>query len=378
MFPVFRGSPREIGVQQGTYYRDLIHEATVRVTKAATFMAAKPWYLPTPLFYHLAKRRASKLLRDDVYKYYPEMAEQLEGMVEGAGVDLSTALFFMYLELAGVGETRFSVDACTAVGFQREATECGETVMVKNMDFYNDYAFMLTARKTVPDDGYSVFGNTAASFPGMIDGMNEQGLSVIYNFASTTLKPTHYAPLSLAIQETLQSCETTEEAVRHITQAKRGGDALLMIGDAEGTLRTVEISSTESAVRQPQGPVLVNTNHYHTEEMKRIEVPLDAVYPDDAAPDLRGTPVFLASTTRWDRVNELLAEGGSFSEERIHGMMSDHGADAEPSRLTICRHDGLASTLYTVVYYPERRTMKVLYGNPCMNMLSEMVFGGTG
>ena len=44
-----------------------------------------------------------------------------------------------------------------------------------------------------------------------------------------------------------------------------------MIGDAEGTLRTVEISSTESVVRESQGPVLVNTNHYHTEEMKRIE-----------------------------------------------------------------------------------------------------------
>jgi len=59
-------------------------------------------------------------------------------------------------------------------------------------------------------------------------------------------------------------------------------------------------------------------------------------------------------------------------------MMSDHGADEEPSRLTICRYDDLVSTLYTLVYYPERRNMKVLYGNPCMNMLSEMVFGGTG
>jgi len=158
---------------------------------------------------------------DDVYNYYLERAEQLEGVAEGAGVDLSTALFFIYLELSGVGETRFSVDVCTAVGFQREATECGETVMVKNMDFYNDFAFMLTARKTVPDDGYSVFGNKAAPYPGMIDGMNEHGLSVIYNFAYTTSKPTQYTPLSLAVHETLQSCEMTEEAVRHITQAKR-------------------------------------------------------------------------------------------------------------------------------------------------------------
>jgi predicted choloylglycine hydrolase len=378
MFPVFKGSPFEIGVQQGMYYRDLMHEATVRVTKAATFRAAKPWYLPTPLFYSLAKRRASKLLKDDVYRYYPERAEQLEGVAEGAGVDLSTALFYMYLELAGVGETRFSVDACTAVGFQREATECGETVMVKNMDFYNDYAFMLTARKTVPDDGYAVFGNTAASYPGMIDGMNEHGLSVTYNFAYTTLKPTHYAPLSLAIQETLQSCKTTEEAVEHITQAKRGGDALLMIGDAEGTLRTVETSSTESAVREPQGPVLVNTNHYQTEKMRKTEVPRDAVHPEDALPELRGKQVHLSSLTRWNRVNELLAEDVKFSEERIHVMMSDHGADAEPSRLTICRHDDLASTLYTMIYYPERRTIKVLYGNPCQNEPSEMVFSEKG
>ncbi len=378
MFPVFKGSPYEIGLQQGEYYRDLINEAKVRITRAATFRSAKPWYLPMPLFYSMAKRRSSKLLRDDVYAHYPERAEQLEGVAKGAGVDLPTVLFFMYLELAGVGQTRYNVDACTAMGFQREATECGEAILVKNMDFYNDYAFMLTARKTVPENGYSVFGNTAASYPGMVDGMNEHGLSVIYNFASTTEKPTCYTPLSLAIQETLQSCETTEEAVRHITQAKRGADAILMIGDAEGTLRTVELSSTESAVREPQGPMLVNTNHYHTEEMKRIEIPRDAVYPEDAAPDLRGTPVLLSSTTRWDRVNELLAEGGRFSEERIYGIMSDHGADAEPSGLTICRHHDLASTLYTMVYYPERRAIKVQYGNPCVNELSEMVFTEMG
>jgi predicted choloylglycine hydrolase len=378
MFPVFKGSPYEIGVQHGVYYRDLIREATVRITKAATFKAAKPLYLPTPLFYSLAKSRALRLLRDDLYTYYPESAEQLEGVAKGAGVDLSTALFFMYLELAGVGETRFSVDACTAIGFSPEVTECGEAVIVKNMDFYNDYAFMLTARKAVPDDGYSVYGNTAASYPGMIDGMNEHGLSVTYNLAYTTEKPTHYVPLSLAIQKTLQSCETTEEAVEHITRATRGGDALLMIGDAEGTLRTVEISSTEAAVREPQGSVLVNTNHYHTEKMKRIEVPPNAVHPEDAAPELRGKPVYLSSTTRWDRVNELLAEGGKFSEERIHRIMSDHGSDAMPSRLTICRHHDLVSTLYTMVYYPERRSIKVLYGNPCRNELSEMAFSETG
>ncbi len=378
MFPVFKGSPFEIGVQQGEHYRGLLHEATVRITKAATFRAAKPWYLPTPLFYSLAKRRASKLLKDDVFTYYPERAEQLEGVAKGAGVDLSTALFFMYLELAGVGETRFSVDACTAIGFQREATECGEAVIVKNMDFYNDYAFMLTARKTIPDDGYSVYGNTAASYPGMIDGMNEHGLSVAYNLAFTTEKPSHYTPLSLAIQETLQSCETTEEAVEHIAQAKRGGDALLMIGDAEGTLRTVEISSTESAVREPQGSVLVNTNHYQTAKMRKTEVPRDAVHPEDALPELRGKQVHLSSLTRWNRVNELLAEDVKFSEERIHRMMSDHGADAEPSRLTICRHHYLTGTLYTMVYYPERKSIKVLYGNPCRNELSEMVFSEAG
>ena len=58
--------------------------------------------------------------------------------------------------------------------------------------------------------------------------------------------------------------------------------------------------------------------------------------------------------------------------------MSDHGADAKPSRLTICRHHDLTSTLYTMVYYPERRTIKVLYGNPCQNELSEMTFSETG
>jgi predicted choloylglycine hydrolase len=82
----------------------------------------------------------------------------------------------------------------------------------------------------------------------MLDGMNEHGLTVTYNLAYTLDEPKCYVPLSLALQEMLETCKTADEAARFITQAKRGGhDAVLTLADAEGNIRTVEITSNHFA-----------------------------------------------------------------------------------------------------------------------------------
>jgi len=215
-----------------------------------------------------------------------------------------------------------------------------------------------------------------APLPGMLDGMNEHGLTVTYNLAFTTDKPRHFAPLSLALQEMLETCKNTEQAVKFIIQAKRGGhDALLMLADAEGDIKTVEISSNHSATREMIDDQIINTNHYHTEEMQQYEIPRNAVYFGKGVPEGQvGVRVHESSEQRLERAQELLKAKTKMDENTITTILRDHGKDNKPSNLTICQHGGYVSTLRSVIFYPNRKAIKVLYGNTCQNGYVEFVF----
>ena len=331
----------------------------------------KPRLLPNFLFLALAKRRAAGLLKNDVFKYYPHQAQRLKGIAEGAEIDLSTALFFQSLELF-IGTWNFVIPACTSLGFTPEKTWKREIVIAKNFDYLNALEPYNITCKVAPEGRFRTLGSTIAALPGMLEAINEHGLIVTYNLAFTTQKPKCYAPLSMALQEMLETCKDTKEALEFLSRAKRGGhDALLMLADTKGDLKTVEITSRHAATRGVKQGLLVNTNHYLTKEMQQYEVPWQAIIHGKAPRHLLGHRVHESSEQRLKRVNELLKGKNRVEESEILRILRDHGAEEEPSENTLCRHGAWASTIRSNIFYPESKTMKVLYGTPCYNTYEE-------
>jgi len=352
----------------------LIHKGLEQIPTDETIRLMKPRLLPTFLFLALAKRRATKLLRNDIFEFYPKQAQRLIGISEGAEIDMSSALFMQSMELL-IGKPSFTIQACTSVGFSPERTSTNETVVAKNFDYLTSLEPYQLTCQSEPANRYKTLGCTMAPLPCMLDGMNEHGLTVTYNLAYTTEKPSCYAPLSLALQEMLETCKNVKEAVKFITQAKQGGhDALLMIADAEGNIETVEITPNHSATRKPTDGQIINTNHYHTTEMQEYEIPHNAVYFGKVPKGLLGVKVHESSEHRLNRAQKLLKGKNKIDEDKIVGVLRDHGNENRPSRLTICRHDQYASTLRSVIFYPKERRIKVLYGNPCQNEYEEFKF----
>jgi len=370
----FSGDDREIGVQQGRAVRGLIFDAIERIRTSEAVRLMKPELLPAPLFLMMARRRAAKLLKGDIFGYYPRQAQRLEGIAEGAGIDLSTILFMQSMELL-VGKPDFRFQACTSLGFSSQKTATKETIVAKNFDYVNDFAPYHLTRETIPKEGYKTLGCTMAPLPGVVDGMNEYGLTVTYNLAYTTEKPKCFVPLSMALQEMLETCRSVDESVRFLTQAKRGGhDALLMLADAEGYMKTVEITSNHTSTREMTDGQIINTNHYLTEEMQQLEIPHNAVYIGRVPKELVDVRVHESSERRLRRVQELLKNGAGMDESTIIAILRDHGGDDKPSINTICRHGDYVSTLRSVIFYPYRKVVKVLYGNPCRNEYNELTF----
>lgn len=230
--------------------------------------------------------------------------------------------------------------------------------------------------ETKPKDGYATLGCKMSPLAGILDGMNQYGLTVTYNLAYTLDKPKCYVPLSMVLQEMLETCRNVSEAAEFIMQSRRGGhDAILTLADAEDSIRTVEITPNHAiAYETPDGKV-VNTNHYKSVEMQRYEIPHNAVFAGKRVPkEHLGVRVHGSSDKRLERAEELLKGTDRIGEDTITAALADHDKDNSPSMFTICRHATFVSTLRSVIFYPHRRAIKVLYGKPCENRYTEFKF----
>jgi hypothetical protein len=54
--------------------------------------------------------------------------------------------------------------------------------------------------------------------------------------------------------------------------------------------------------------------------------------------------------------------------------LRDHGLDGEPSDNTICKHGEVSSSIRSMIFYPRKKKMKLLYGYPCQNEYEEFTF----
>lgn len=364
----FSGSHYEIGIQQGKATRELIHRALEQLPSFEEVKLIKPSFLPMSLFLRLAKRRATKLLRNDIFQHYPKQAERLRGIAEGAGTDVSWMFFAQSMELlVTVGPSSYRIPACTSLGFNPQRTLTSETIVAKNFDYPNHFSFLHLTCNTKPIGGYQTLGCTMAPLPGMIDGMNEHGLTITYNLAYSTDEAKHFAPLSIVLQEMLETCRSTDEAVEFLTKAKRAGSGLLMVADAECNIKAVEISHNYASVRNLVDDQIINTNHYQTLEMQKHEIPHNAVLSGKVPKDWLGKRVHESSEQRLKRAQELLNSKEKMDENEITTILGDHGQNKSPSNLTICQHGAYISTLRSLIFYPDRKTIKVLYGNTCQN-----------
>jgi len=371
----FTGSHHEVGVQQGQAGRQQIREVLEKIPNYDFVRLMKPRLLPTSLFMTLAKRRAERLLKDDVFEYYPKQAQRLSGIAEGAGINLSTILFLQGMELL-IGKPSYRLEACSTLAFGPSRTTTEETIVGKNFDYLSVLEPYQLTCETRPKEGYATLGCKMAPLAGMLDGMNEHGLTVTYNLAYTLDEPKCYAPLSMALQEMLDTCKNTDEAAKFIVQAKRGGhDAVLTLADAEGKIKTVEITSNHSTTSNMTEGQAINTNHYKSNEMQRYEIPRNAVYfGKGTLKESLGVRVHESSKQRLKRAQELLKGKEKVDESEIAAILRDHGKDNKPSMLTLCNHGEYGSTLRSVIFYPNRKTMKVLYGKPCQNQYNELKF----
>jgi len=204
----------------------------------------------------------------------------------------------------------------------------------------------------------------AAPLPGSHEGVNEHGLAVAYNYGYFKGRASARVPITHLVQELLELCATVDDAIAHIARRPRAGAAILMIADAHGDLASVELGPDSFDVRR--GDCLVHANHGVTPKMAALDVPHDAVLSRWNPKPIRGHRVHQSSEARHARAEQLLDEaGGAVSERDLVAIASDHADTDAGDDDSVCRHGPYYRTTCSVVLFPQRRTMKVMFAAPC-------------
>ena len=374
---VCEGQPREMGFAQGAALRDKIVSGRDVLSESEVFRLKKPWWMPFPVYYRLAQRRSRDFLQVSFAGPLSAAGQRLAGIADGARCRLNELHLFNALEpvLSSAADlTVPALSACSAVAVRGRRSATGAPMIAKNFDFLPLFQPLYVIRDSRPTDGLRSLDFTTAAFCGSVDGMNEQGLCITYNYAYAADPLSVSAPISMLIADAIQHCRTVAEATERIASHPRSGAGLLMLADSTGDIASLELSNTRSSLRRPSGDedILFHSNRYRTAEMREVEVPREAVYSERAPTPLRGRRVLQSPEMRDRRLADLLAQTDRFGPDELAALMADHGPTGQPDADTICMHSSYWATTACLQFHPRSGRMRIAYDFACSARYTEI------
>lgn len=373
---VCAGTPYEMGRMQGQAIADKVVGCRDALRTLEPFRLLQPGWMPYSLFLRTAARKAEKSLSRAVEEGSPAAHARLLGIADGSGVPARELWLVQTLEalLGSVEGATSSVPlgACSTVWFDESSSPAGEPLIWHNFDYVRMIGPYLTVRESRPIDGHRSIEFTAAPLCGALDGVNEKGLAVTYNYGMSTEPARPDPTISMRISETLAQAATVGEAVEYLQDCTRWGAGLLMVADASGNACSLELTSSRNGVRRPPDDrPLVHTNKYHLEQTIESEVGEQVAFDARAPRSLRGERVLDSPMAREERLQELLAQVGRLDLGGLQTIMSDHGGGESGSLNTICMHSDYLQTSACIQCLPRSRTLRVSVGPACRAAFKE-------
>ncbi len=206
---VCAGASLEMGHAQGTALGTRIQSARRELRHLEAFRLEQPRWMPYACFRALAERKVSRMVAPGVIAAFPEMHARLQGIAEGAGVTLRSLYLFIGLEaLMASVNGRITIPAlaaaCSAVAVRGRRSADGQPIIARNFDYLPIVQPFYSLRESRPTGGMRSLEFITAPMAGTIDGVNEAGLCITYNYAFTLDRPNQPAGMiSMAISEAL-------------------------------------------------------------------------------------------------------------------------------------------------------------------------------
>ncbi|GAB4071897.1 C45 family autoproteolytic acyltransferase/hydolase [Barrientosiimonas marina] len=242
----FRGSHDDFGYAQG---RALQGSAILKNRQAG-------WRIRKPRF-HIAEEEVKSAFR----QFAPGIWEELLGLSEGLDMPLKDVLRDF-----GHYRVNWVPSGCSIL--------TGSDFLVRNYDYHpltydGRFSFFQPT-----DQGYAIAG-PASRVTGRMDGMNEQGLVMGYNFMQRR-KPGDGFISPMIGRMILETCATVDDAIHLLREIPHRGSFSYVVLDRYERTYVIEASPRSVSVRESQTctnhfELLQHENRHHLVDSKRRE-----------------------------------------------------------------------------------------------------------
>lgn len=256
---------------------------------------------------------------EQVRAYNADIADLVEGVAEGAGVD-RRLIFALNAKLELMYGSGYTDCACTSLAVLDSRTTNRHTLVAQNWDWHPDVGPNTVLLSTTDTDGFEVLTLTEAGQVGK-SGLNSCGIGVCANLlVSGRDAAGHGVPYAILLRGVLQS-QTMSDAIRAVTTPTRISSGNFMIAARGGEAIDIECAPDDFGHLVPHNGLVAHANHFETDVIGR---------------DVEKSAARL-TLLRAERVRHLLEDALDqriVDADRIHAVLSDHFSYPDG----LCRH----------------------------------------
>jgi isopenicillin-N N-acyltransferase-like protein len=283
---------------------------------------------------------------------YPQYVDELRGMAEGANVSFDDLTVVNAME--AVTMDALHLVKCTSMAVNQERTSNGTVLVAHNEDWVPEDepdVYLVHAR---PEKEPSFL---AMTYGGLLPniGFNAHGMAQCCDSVYPT--DSRIGIPRVIVSRAVLAATTPSEAIRRMLIPQRAAGYNHLLVHESGEIYSVEVSARQFAILYAHDGMMVHTNHYLDEQMRRIESE-----PDE----------LIATRIRYFRALRLLNQSEQHSIRTLQAIQKDHINYPD----SICNHatDGdpldREKTVTALTMDLTNRRMCATWGNPCENMFT--------
>ena len=289
---------------------------------------------------------------------YPQYVDEIRGMSEGANVSFDDLTVVNTME--AVTMDALHLTKCTSMAVNQECTSNDTVLLAHNEDWVPEDepdVYIVTARpEHEPPFVAMTYGGLLPNI-----GFNACGIAQCCD----TVYPTdsRIGIPRVIVSRAVLAATTPGEAIRRTLMPQRAAGYNHLIVHESGEIYSVEVSARQFAILYSTDGMMVHTNHYIDNQMRRIESESDEL---------------IATRVRYFRALRLLSQTREHSMLTLQAIQKDHINYPD----SICNHaiegDPLdrEKTITALTIDLTNRRLCASWGNPCQESFTTFQLEG--
>ncbi len=283
---------------------------------------------------------------------YPQYVAEIRGIAQGANATFDDLAVVNAME--AVTMDALHLTKCTSLAVNQSRTSNGHVLVAHNEDWLPDDEPDVYLIHATPDDEPPFL---AMTYGGLLPNIGFNAYGISQSCDSVYPTDSRIGVPRVMVSRAVLASRTPAEAIRHMLVAQRAAGYNHMLVHASGEMYNVEVSARQFAILYGEDGMMVHTNHFLDDQMRKIESE-----PDE----------LISTRVRYFRARRLLMETDQHTLKTLQSIQKDH-INAPDS---ICNHAEVGDPLdreKTVVALTMDLTnqqMHACWGNPCENIFS--------